>query len=240
MENKKYEILEDDTLLHNGFLLYRIRALKDFGDVKAGDLGGYIEKEFNLSQNDDCWIYDEAKVYDNARVWNHARIYDNVEVCGMAEVSGYAEIYDEVGVYDNAEVFGNAELHNRAIIAESTKVFGDTHVFDDAKVFGNAYVHSNAEIYGNVEICGDAVIKSNFDWVYVSGFNLHRRVVSFFKIKDGYSDDCIGVRCGCFTGTLREFKNAVRVKYNWVTADARIYLKLARTAKLHFKRHGEK
>lgn len=30
--------------------LHQIRALKDFNDVRAGDLGGYIEGEYNLSQ----------------------------------------------------------------------------------------------------------------------------------------------------------------------------------------------
>ena len=31
--------------------LYRIKALKDFADVKAGDLGGYIEDYRNLSHD---------------------------------------------------------------------------------------------------------------------------------------------------------------------------------------------
>ena len=42
--------------------LCRIKALKDFGDVKAGDLGGYIEDYKNLSHDGNCWIYDNAKV----------------------------------------------------------------------------------------------------------------------------------------------------------------------------------
>lgn len=49
MEDKKYE-LTDVTRKVGDRTLYQIRALKDFGEVKAGDLGGYIEKESNLSQ----------------------------------------------------------------------------------------------------------------------------------------------------------------------------------------------
>lgn len=49
MEDKKYE-LTDNTIEYNEKTLYQIKALKDFVDVKAGDLGGYIEKESNLSQ----------------------------------------------------------------------------------------------------------------------------------------------------------------------------------------------
>ena len=50
MEDKKYELLKDDYKEVYRFKLYRIRALKDFGDVKKGEVGGYIEKEENLSQ----------------------------------------------------------------------------------------------------------------------------------------------------------------------------------------------
>ena len=32
----------------NGVTVYRIKALIDFDDIKAGQLGGYIEKEDNL------------------------------------------------------------------------------------------------------------------------------------------------------------------------------------------------
>lgn len=50
---RKYE-LTNETIFFNGLTLYRIRAIKDFSDVKAGDLGGWIEKEVNLSQDDDA------------------------------------------------------------------------------------------------------------------------------------------------------------------------------------------
>ena len=53
--------------------LFRIRVLRvipKFG-VRAGDLGGYIKHEGNLSQAGDCWIGD------NARVFSDAQIYDN-------------------------------------------------------------------------------------------------------------------------------------------------------------------
>lgn len=49
MTTKKYKLLPDDTLVVNETTLYRIKAMRDFGDVKTGDLGGYIEKEANLS-----------------------------------------------------------------------------------------------------------------------------------------------------------------------------------------------
>jgi hypothetical protein len=42
---KKYELLRDQTIDFAGVTLYRIRALKDFGTVKASDLGGYVASE---------------------------------------------------------------------------------------------------------------------------------------------------------------------------------------------------
>lgn len=46
---KKYEFTKTD-LYFNGTILHQIVALKDFGSVKKGDLGGWIESEDNLSQ----------------------------------------------------------------------------------------------------------------------------------------------------------------------------------------------
>ena len=39
--SKKYELTEE-TIDHHGITLHRIRALRDFSDVKAGDLGSFI------------------------------------------------------------------------------------------------------------------------------------------------------------------------------------------------------
>jgi len=66
---KKYKLTEE-FIDFCGRKLYRIQALKDFSNVKAGDLDGYIEKESNLSQEGDCWAYGDAKVYDNASVYD--------------------------------------------------------------------------------------------------------------------------------------------------------------------------
>lgn len=56
---KKYE-LTTETIQFAGRTLHRIKALRDFGSVKAGKFGGWIENEKNLSQDDNAWIYGEA------------------------------------------------------------------------------------------------------------------------------------------------------------------------------------
>lgn len=42
-------ILTDEVITVGGHALHRIRAVRNFGNIIAGQLGGYIEKEDNLS-----------------------------------------------------------------------------------------------------------------------------------------------------------------------------------------------
>lgn len=74
MAKKKYELLPNATIEVSGVVLHRIKALKDFGKVKQGDLGGYIQSELNLNQKGLSWVSDNAKVYNNARVYEDAQI----------------------------------------------------------------------------------------------------------------------------------------------------------------------
>ena len=87
---KKFE-LTTDTKIHFGRKLFRIKALISFGNVNAGDLGGYVESEKNLSQSGDAWVYGDAEVYGDAWVYGNARVYGDAEVCGNAEVCGDAD-----------------------------------------------------------------------------------------------------------------------------------------------------
>ena len=92
---KKYE-LTDKTLEVDGRTLYQIKALKDFGSVTKGDVGGYIESEKNLSHEGLCWIYDDAWVSGNARVSGYARVYGNSIVTDDARVYGNDRVTDDL------------------------------------------------------------------------------------------------------------------------------------------------
>ena len=65
--NKRFR-LTDETIRCYGCTLHRIEALVDMPKhkVKAGDLGGYVEKEENLK--DDAWVFGEAKVFEMQRL----------------------------------------------------------------------------------------------------------------------------------------------------------------------------
>jgi hypothetical protein len=128
---KKYE-LTTDTKMVLGRKLFRIKALVSFGNVKIGDLGGYIEKEENLSQE------------------------------------------------------------------------------------GNAWVSGNAEVSGNAKVSGNA------DYATAQGFGSVYRVTTFFREKTGE----VGVKCGCFYGTLAEFRKKVKETHG-DSKKAKEYLMLA-------------
>ena len=99
---KKFE-LTTDSIKENGVTLYRIKSLIDFGDVKAGDLGGYVEKEENLSQYGDAWVYGDVHVRGNACVYGDVQVSGNALVCDNAQVSGDAR------VGGNARVSGDVD-----------------------------------------------------------------------------------------------------------------------------------
>ena len=101
---KKYELTEETVTVY-GKTLYRIRAVRDFGSVKTGEFGGYIEKEENLSHFDNAWVCGDAWVFGNARVYDDAWVFGNARVCGDAKVYGNARVYDDAWVSGNAEVF---------------------------------------------------------------------------------------------------------------------------------------
>jgi len=84
----KYKLTRE-TKEVDGIKLYRIQALRDFNGVKKGDKGGWIEKEENLSQEGDCWVFDNAEVSDNARVYGDAWVYGNARVYQLELIGGY-------------------------------------------------------------------------------------------------------------------------------------------------------
>lgn len=135
---KKYE-LTAEFIEKWGKKLFRIKALISFGSVEVGELGGYVEKEDNLAQDGDAWVYG------------------NAEVCGDAWVCG------------------------------------------DARVCGNARVCGDARVYGNAWVCGNA------DYLLIGRIGSRFSFTTFFKNKD----KGITVSCGCFLGTIAEFRAKV-------------------------------
>ena len=139
MINKKY-IMTDETKIIDGRVLHRIRATCDFGNVKTGDFGGWIEDSYNLSCIGNCWVYQDAYVYDGAYIRDDAKITLGAKVYGLAEVQNEALIC-------GATISGDAVVSNRAT------VFGE--VRDSAQIKDNAVVRDGAIV------CGGAIVGAN-------------------------------------------------------------------------------
>ena len=77
----KYKLTENKKEIF-GTTLYQIKALKDFSNVSKGDLGGWIEKESNLSQLNNAWVCGNAWVCDDACVYGNALVSGNEKVMG--------------------------------------------------------------------------------------------------------------------------------------------------------------
>ena len=82
---KKFEMTKETKII-GGKKLFRIKALISFGNVEVGELGGFIEKEENLSQTANAWVSDNALVWGNALVCGNALVSDNARVYGNAWV----------------------------------------------------------------------------------------------------------------------------------------------------------
>ena len=134
---KKFELTTDFITVF-GVKMFRIRASVAFGNVKEGELGGYVEKEENLDQEGDAWVSGDARVY------------------------------------------------------------------------------------------GDAWVSGDADYAGVKGFGTECRHTTFFRCKDGQ----VRVKCGCFYGTIPEFRKQVKD-----TRDGKIakeYMMIADLMEYHF------
>ena len=220
---KKYELTEETKIIGDK-MLFRIRALRSFGDIKAGDLGGFIENERNLSHEDNAWVSGNAKVIDNARVSDNALVSGETWVGGNARVDGNARVSGNARVIDNARVSGYAKVGGKAIVG------GEALVSGYAKVGGKAIVGGEAWVSGEAQVSDDGLINSNNDYLYEKGLGSHNRPASFFKCKDRH----IHVLCGCFDGNLDEFENKVKEEHG-NSKYAKEYLGFIEVVKTHFE-----
>ena len=75
----------------------------------------------------------------------------------------------------------------------------------NAWVYGDAEVCGNARVYGDAEVCGNARVYGNADYLLIGRIGSRFSFTTFFKNKD----KGITVSCGCFLGTIAEFRAKV-------------------------------
>lgn len=202
---KKYKFTEE-TRIYNGRLLHRIVAIRDFSYIQAGEKGGWIEKEDNLSHEGNCWISDnaivcdKACVYDNAKVAGNAHIEKCGQVSGEAFVGVNARITDYASVYDDAHVTGFSHVGNNACV-KGNAIIDEGIILDQVVIEGNAHVAGSVTIDGKAHICGNAVIEGKEDFIVFKNWWSSGRYFTWTRSNDKY-------KVGCFYGTGEELIEA--------------------------------
>ena len=173
-----------------GKILHRIRAVRDIPEqnVKAGDLGGWLETEENLSHNGAAWVANSACVMDSARVT------DSALVMGTACVTG------------KARVTGSARVTGKASVTDSARVMGSARVTGEACVTGNACVTGKARVTGKAWVSGNARVMKSSDCITIGAIGSRNDTTTFYRGADGK----IYVSCGCFNGSIDDFAAEVK------------------------------
>ncbi|WP_256692743.1 polymer-forming cytoskeletal protein [Histophilus somni] len=204
-----------------GVTLYRIKALRRFGVVEPGDLGGYVESEYNLSHWGDAWVFNNAKVYDKAKVNSNATVHENATVCGAAMVCGDATVREcsYVGgtatVDSNAVISGDAKINGMAKISGYAQISGDVCVSDNAWVggmviaFANAKIGGSVHLYGKVYLGNHANIKREEDLFVACYVGSEQGTLTVYRTDKGL----FAIR-GCFCGTVEELLKRSKENHN--------------------------
>lgn len=154
--NQKYKITE---ITHDRYpFLHRIQALRDIGsEVKAGDLGGFVENEGNLSSEagDDAWIFDQAIACGDAYVDMCSYLRDEAIACGRTYVSHGSVLSGHARAEDDSYIRG-AILTDEARVSGFGKVLHATDALYSPLLSGKSAVYGS--VCGNVCLTGTALV----------------------------------------------------------------------------------
>lgn len=187
-ENKKYK-LTDETIEVEGKTLYRIESLKDFRYVLKGEKGGFIESEKNLSQENDCWIGNDAMVFDDARVSGYAEVAQNAIVCGRSKVANNALVYGHAFVKDSY-IIDDAVVGDYATVTSGVSVGGGSNIRGNVEIKNDIEVHNGTCLGGNTNIHHqDDFITFQLWWKGNKTITYVFNNDKWFTLEDEYSTD---------------------------------------------------
>lgn len=157
MSSEKKYMLTDEFKYVDNVKVFRIQALQSFGNITAGELGGFVQSEENLSQNGKCWIYDEACAMHKSIVADDATLKDNATISGAAVVQGKAEISWHAKLTEYAIVSDCARVSGYSIVSGKGQVCGHSFLGGHSGVFDNAKVKDRAAVEDSI-LCDNAFV----------------------------------------------------------------------------------
>jgi len=100
--------------------------------VKEGEIGGFVQSEANLPQDDNSWVFNTAHVFENA-VLHDSVVLEGAKVCDNATVT-------------NSTVAGRARVFGSSIVRDS--FVGDNVDVSGFSVVNSSYLHNAARVNG--------------------------------------------------------------------------------------------
>ena len=92
---KKYKFVGEKKKVGNS-MLQQIQYTRSFAGIRAGQMGGWLESEHNLSHDGNCYISEDSYVFENARVEDNAIVKHVSMVKGNAKIQENAKIETSV------------------------------------------------------------------------------------------------------------------------------------------------
>lgn len=137
----KYKLTKEKKIV-SGRLVYRIEALKDFDTiidrpVKKGDKGGWVESEANLSQEGNCWLFDDACGYENSRRTENSVGYDRSLQFGDSVQSGNSKQSGSSQQSGNSRQSGNSKQYGNSCQSGDNCQYGNERIF---RICGDDYL----------------------------------------------------------------------------------------------------
>lgn len=191
MESARKYIINNDN---------RIVAVRDFSNVCAGDIGGFVDSPYVLSHSGNCWIYDNARADRGARIFGNARVVRNAHVTNGsfiyddAFISGHAFV-SNVRVRNSARIVGNArvedsDVYDHVIIGGDAIVTGGITLRDTGRVTHNAKLTGCFTLSGDYYLVDDADIREDSHVIGITGILPYN--ICVYRTVDGHS-----VQVGC-------------------------------------------
>lgn len=98
--------------LMTNFSMFLGTAIRAFGAIESGTVGGWVETKANLSDDGNCWVGEGVNVFESTKVYGDALIYGSAKVGGNARVHGNAILQGNSSI----TVGGNSEMAKGAMI----------------------------------------------------------------------------------------------------------------------------
>lgn len=185
----KFRLSDKAKKMPCGTTVYRIEALIDipYWNVNKGDIGGFVEREENLSQREDdySWVGKDAVVMGRrtriegaTKVTDYAIVQGDSHLSGSIQVSGDADLMDVVLKGFQILIYGKVKLYEVKLLGDGITVSGKVKMYNvhtsskltNFRITGNASIEGNIPLWlngnkifirENVEIEGGGEIKGN-------------------------------------------------------------------------------